>query len=348
VVCEPIAVDLGKVCRPLEDPCEMPPKPAGGNQRTPSAGYEGEQATTDDTDEGRAEKCWGMLRGDVVGVDLWLRHHEDLAQGQRSLLRSGCGDAGGCEYTRVRENPCVYAEVDVTNRTCDDDTEWETWVSAFYERYRLFIAEIRGVLAKGLDAIVHYLHKHPPYRLCFLEEFVCCLRETEKPNAPRNIGQPGVYSTIGFWIYYDWLLHQLECPCQGCRPDRGVPLARVLVRRPDERDGKCRVLFIDAGSPPRRWLRKDPCRPLPRGAIDLAPYLWQPRGVLGDLRRMGVAVKDTVEKQGWIDERAAYILAGRTREELFVQPDQQQGVIAHVVRDPFDCERVAAFSLVTP
>jgi hypothetical protein len=123
-----------------------------------------------------------------------------------------------------------------------------------------------------------------------------------------------------------------------------VPLARVLVRRPDDRDGKCRVLFIDAAAPRRRWLRKDPCRPLPRGAIDLAPYLWQPKWMLADLRNAGVQVKDTVEKQGWIDERARSILAGRAQEELLVRPDQDRAVIAHVVRDPFDCERVAAFS----
>src|SRR5205823_11568473 len=114
------------------------------------------------------------------------------------------------------------------------------------------------------------------YKFCFLDDVVCCL-----------IGQGRKAQTelrsIAFLLYLDWLLHEFQCPCPSCRPDRGVPIARVVLRRADQTAGRpCRVVLIEAATPYRRLLQRDDCRPVRRGRIDLVPYLWQPFSVAAD------------------------------------------------------------------
>jgi hypothetical protein len=97
-------------------------------------------------------------------------------------------------------------------------------------------------------------------------------------------------------------------------------------------ESTCRVLMIDTSAPHRRPLRKDACRPMPRGAIDLAQYLWQsPSYVRERLAAEGFTLKESVEvrdikllvtQMPWLET-----MAGRT-------------LILLIVTDPFNCKRV--------
>jgi hypothetical protein len=328
VVCDPIAVDLTRVCEPLEDPCGRVPEwpPLKGGQPKPV------EPQRDD----KKRDCWDMSGGEVIAVNLFLRHHEDLAQGQRTMLRGGCSDVGSCEYTRVLERPCVQAELGALEVQCGDDySGWEDWKKDLDQRRNTTFQEILEGLQKGFDGLLRYLRRHPPYRFCFLEDYVCCLQK--RSVDPKDVGTVAERKRILFWLYFDWLLRELECPCGSCRPDRGVPLARVLLRRSEERgQTRSRVMLIDTAAPHRRPLRKDPCRPVPRGDTDLAPYLWQP----------GVAAIDALALQGIkarsevLDEVALLDQLGKTVLSLR-RGDTR--LLALLVSDPFKCDRVAGF-----
>lgn len=328
VVCDPIAVDLSKVCRPLKDPCDQPPKPNAPDP-TSARGHDQKVGAP-------AEKCWAIPRDQLVAVDLTLRYHEDLSHGQRAMFRSGCSDVGPCEYTRVLERPCVQAEVGALEVRCGDDDDAKAWEDGFTDRRTRTFKEIGDAMRKGVEGVLQYLRRHPPYRFCFLEDFVCCLlQEGGDTNQSQD---PGWRTRVHFWLYYDWLLHELECPCWSCRPDPGVPLARVLLRRFEERgQQQCRVMLIDTSAPHRRPLRKDECRPIARGAIDLAPYLWQPgRAAVDRLRLLGLRVHEEVLLESDLVSRAPQAL-------LSLEAAANRRLRVLLVRDPFDCERVAAF-----
>jgi hypothetical protein len=340
VVCEPMPVDLGEVCRPPEDPCDPPSKPQP-DPRPKNAQPAGGTVNTWGID-GNRDNCLDTLLGGLFAVNLSLRYHEDMAQGQRAMFRSGCSDVGSCEYTRVLERPCVHAEVASLNG--DDDDESEVWHKEFSLRGALAQRDINAALKQGPEAVLKYLRRHPPYKFCFLGDLVCCLvdqyeQRDEKVDKkdPWGIGWG---ERLMLWLYLDWLLHELECPCWSCKPDRGVPLARVLLRRVSVRNEQtCRVLLIDTSVPHRRPLQKDTCRPIPRGRIDLAPYVWQPWPYVRErLGAIGVNVTEMSEKA------EADLLSNLVRAPLLLDADARD-LEAWVVKDPFSGDRVAAFRM---
>jgi hypothetical protein len=341
VVCEPLAVDLGRICRPIEDPCD----PKITTDRQEDAGRRrSDDVNVDGVREegGDREDCWPTLREGLFALNLSLRYHEDLAQGQRAMLRSGCSDGGSCEYARVQERPCVHVELAAAD--CGEDEAWKRWDEDFGRRRVRARSEIDKTVGQGADAVLRYLRAHPPYKFCFLEELVCCFWALQAPNEQTNGHRrlpetPAWSGRVPFWLYLDWLLRELECSCWSCRPDSGVPLARVLLKRVKGRGATtCRVLLIDTSVPHRRPLHKDPCRPIPPGAIDLAPYLWQPAGYATE--RLGAA---GVRVIGPSVRSEADALEAVDRGKLWLGPGEERTLYAWAVRDPFDCERVVAF-----
>jgi hypothetical protein len=327
VVCEPIAVDLSKVCRPPQKPCDEVPK----EQKDAAGKTGGPKSTEGNGQQTVPPNCWDMLSTGLVAVDLTLRYHEDLAQGQRPMFRSGCSDVGPCEYTRVLEHPCVYPKL-VEHDCPGPDGAWQVWDDKFTKRRDPVWAEITEATKAGAETVLRYLRHHPPHRFCFLEEFVCCLfRQKDQAQVASTL-----QTRVAFWLYFDWLLHELECPCWSCRLDSGVPIARVLLRRVEQ---ECRVMLIDTSAPYRRLLRRDECRPLPRGAIDLAPYLWQSLDAARDqLVRLGVAVGEDVLGE---DNLQSIVREGH----LYLAPGQRLKTVA--VEDPLDpqhCTRIAGFA----
>jgi hypothetical protein len=334
VVCQPIAVDLGEACRPGDDPCNPTPPKAAGKAKA-----------LDILDEDKKDvDCWRSLREGLFTATLRLRYREDLASGQPAMFRSGCSDLGACEYSRVLEHPCVH--VDVTPTDCDEDTDWRSWRDDFVEKREHAKREIELAMRGGTEDVLKYLRRHPPYKFCFLKDLVCCFRD----RAAEQTDQRGAYDlfalkggdwriTIFFWLYLDWYLRQFECGCWSCKPDRGVPLARLLMQRVRRQgDVFCRVIMIDGSYPHRRPIHKDPCRPIPRGAVDLAPYLWQsPTYAREQLRTQGVLV--TRSDRDDPRELLRLIDGGN----LWLDPSEVRGLDAYIIRDPFDCERIIGF-----
>ena len=335
VVCQPMAVTLADACRPLDDPCApaAQPKPvAGANQ--PAAGTAA-RVNPDD--------CWSGLRQGLFAVSLRLRYHEDLANGQPPIFRSGCSDLSACEYSRVREQPCVHVEV--CQSDCSDDEDWKAWQDDFGKKRDLARREIAYAAQRGSEGVLRYLRRYPPSKFCFLENLVCCFHEQESGDASDQNPSLGsgrlkgaARERVAVWLYLDWYLRQFDCQCWSCKPDVGVPLGRVLMQRVTERgEEACRVVMIDESVPHRRPLHKERCRPIPRGAFDLAPYLWQPIGYVSEqLRAAGVLVgRSTVKSES---ELMKMLDVG----DSWLEPDQRT-VEALLLKDPFDCERTVGF-----
>jgi hypothetical protein len=360
VVCDPLAVDLSDICRPADDPCLPRREKAKGHGNGNGSGKvygkgNGDSKSKEDLPEEdyQPEDCWQTLGADLFAVNLTLRYHEDMAHGQRAMFRSGCSDSGACEYSRVLENPCVHAEIGVAD--CYEDEEYQSWSREFEIRRVKAEREIQAALKAGPEGVLQYLRRHPPYKFCFLEELVCCLIGQPEPDSdgsnayerrqqknPDSAIWRGSYGRIEFWLYLDWLQHELECPCWVCKPDRGVPLARVLLKRMRVRgEDTCRVMLIDVSVPHRRPLRKDVCRPVPRGAIDLAPYLWQSDQYVRDqLGSVGV----TVNERQVASE--AELVGKLGLDALLIDTRAARRVDAFIVTDPFKCKRVVAFGSV--
>jgi hypothetical protein len=250
VVCEPLRVDLSNVCRQPDDPC-LPQTPPTGAQ--PGSGQQ-------------EEDCLRELTRGLFAVDLSLVYGETLAQSQRAMFRSGCSDDGASEYLRVLETPTVrltVKPVDAPSADVEAERRWEEELRR--ERERAWAA-IREASTQGLDELLRYVRHHPPHKLCFLEELICCLRK----EGHAKVRDQDSYRWMPMWLYLDWFMSQVDCPCFSCRSDEGVPLARVLMsRRVLAGKTVCKVVFIDTSAKHRRALHQDPCRPIRRGGIDL-------------------------------------------------------------------------------
>jgi len=342
VVCEPMAVSLSDCCRPADDPCSQTwqPNAPATSTNTNSNTQPGATEVVDPQTNPTPEQCYRGLRQNLFAVELRLRYREKLAQPQRAMFRSGC-DTSGCEYTRVLEYPCVRAEPVTLDCLPDDSQEWREHFNQSWTNLR---DEIDRVLKLDLDAVLQYLRKHPPHKFCFLEDLVCCFRGTGTQDPTVLKRNAATWRPLlRFWLFLDWYLHHLECACWSCRPDRGVPIARVLLQRVKIDDADtCRVVLIDSTPPWRRALHKDRCRPIAPGARDLVPYLWQPVPyVVQQLREVGIQLA-SAEVQ--ISEEAITTRIGESPVEV---DGDVRALRALVVKDPFDCERIVAFETNT-
>ncbi len=326
VLCEPLRVDLSPVCRPAFDPCNLlvpPPGRRAGNAATAANG---------------GDDCLHIAGDELVAIQLSLRYAEEPAHGQRALFRGACDDDGPCQYARIRERPCVHLEeVPLAAPVVAD--EGERWREAFAAGLARQVATVRAAILGGSQAVLKLLRHAPPYRYCFLEELVCCLVKKEGQDAPIALAQ---WLHIARLIVLDWMLRQLECPCDTCLPDTGVPLGRVILRRRmQERTLRCSVVMIEQSAPWRRPLRRDPCRPPVRG-IDLAPLLGQPATALAGLRERDIDVQVIDTVPGSSDELAALI--GRLANAVLSHDPAAGGTLdVFLADDVLGVSRIAAF-----
>jgi hypothetical protein len=277
-------------------------------------------------------------------VQVSLRYHEDLAQGQRAMFRGGCSDVGSCEYSRVMERPCVYVEeIAMPKSEEDEQTEENAWILEFQRFVQRESASIQALLEKGLDAVLQFIKRNPPYQFCFLEEMVRCLRAQTPLNGELSADER---TSVGLYLLIDRLLRHLQCPCPSCRPDNGVPLGRVLLQRSIV-SGKtqCKVVVIDQTGPSRRLLRKDLCRPVSEGKVDLLRYFWQP--AVSTRSRLGaLGVKVRPSDKGSVTRRVLNTQS-KVFEDQVLTYDLASGdqLIAHSATDYFGVERIVAFEL---
>jgi hypothetical protein len=240
------------------------------------------------------QDCLHIPREELFAVQLWLRYDEDLAQGQRALFRGPCADDGPCQYARVLERPCVHVEEIPLWGGEASLTPEQRWLEEFRRGLARQIDAIRAAILNGSAAVLKHIRHYPPYRFCYLEETICCLRRKETPDTPIPVQQ---WLEIAKLLLLDWILRQLACPCPACLPDNGVPLGRVILRRRVVKEGaECSVVVIDQDAAFRRALRKDPCRPIGATSRDLAAFLGQPASRLQELREQGVEL-NIVETQ---------------------------------------------------
>jgi hypothetical protein len=327
VVCDPIRVDLGGICRDDDDPCAKPPKDPK-DTRTPPPPRQIRALGGSDI----WKSCVG--EGEMILVDLFLRYHEDLRHGQRPLFGGKCGDERSCEYGRVAERPCVYAKL------AEAQVEPVDPEVAFEERRKKALEEIKAAIDGGPRAIREYLRLHPIGQLCYLEDLRCCYAEIEgrtktgKANEQKRAQNElvAMKGELMRWLYYDWFLQQRECPCPSCKPDDGVRIGRVALFRGTGPNGTCRVLMIYTDDDYRRLLRKDTCW-VPKDRRDL-------RGYVGESRKQ---VEETLKDNGF---RVSVRSDVRDLETLLSRPlswAADAGEIElHVATDPLGVERVIA------
>jgi hypothetical protein len=329
VLCEPLAVDLSPVCRPAFDPCDPNSRPPGRPTGQPDGANGGD--------------CLHLDAGELVAVQLSLRYAEAPAHGQRALFRGTCNDDGPCQYARIREQPCVHLEeVPLAAPAVED--EGERWREAFEAGLARQVATVRAAILGGSQTVLKLLRHAPPYRYCFLEELVCCLHKKEGAETP--IG-PAQWWQIARLIVLDWMLRQLECPCDTCQPDTGVPLGRVILRRRmQDRTLLCSVVMVEQAAPWRRRLRRDPCRPQVAG-IDLAPLLGQPASALDGLRERDIDVQ-VIDAQAASSEDLAAMIGRLATAVVSHDPAGGGGLAVFLVDDVLGVTRIAAFVRTIP
>jgi hypothetical protein len=206
------------------------------------------------------------------------------------------------------------------------------------------------LLDKGIDEVARYVARNPPYQMCFLQEVICCVRDhAETPQPGRRNASTLELTTVGMYLLIDRLLRHLRCGCGECKPDTGVPIGRVLMRRTVFKGKtRCTVVSIDPGFDHRRLLRKDTCRPIAEGMVDLLPYLWQtPAYAQMQLRKQTCAQDVNFEKRtvsmgvNGFDEPMSML----AKQPLSIARADLGRLVAHTIVDPFKDARIAAFSL---
>ena len=261
VVCEPLCVDLSDVCRPADDPCA---DPCDDTVLLGTLDVAGAAAGANDETFDLGELH--IPKREIVAVDLSLRYAEQPQAGQRAMFRSGCSGESACEYARVLERPEPVKTI--TQLTYDPEyDETEEYRKRILAAIKEGVRRVRELLAGGdPEEILRRLADYPVYTTCSLADLIRA--QTGKKGETWLV-------QVGGALLVDWLQHELQCGCQVCRTDQGVPLARLLLWRKGGRADCCRVLSIVSRSPYRRPLRTD-CRPVPTGQVDLGQTIGLP------------------------------------------------------------------------
>jgi hypothetical protein len=161
---------------------------------------------------------------------------------------------------------------------------------------------------------------------------VCCLFDDEAAKIERSDENKGRFV---LWLLYDWYLQQLECDCWSCKPDEGVPLARVYLARSDEPGGGCHVIFIDHSPSHRRTLSRDDCLIVPDGWLDLRRFHWQPvESARAALDRYDIDIIKDVSARDALDKFMP-------KSVLFMAPGKR--VQGYAFADPSGLRRLLGF-----
>jgi len=252
-----------KDCWPRgDDPCSQGPviRPAGPGPagQLPDVEFEGL-----------------TIPGDQVhAFDVFVRYDESQSDARTALARGGCGGEAGCEYTRVQEGGKLYCKladdgIDPNKVIIDEwDRQYHDGLKAIFDE----LVAINGIgdEQRKLARLLAYVHGHSLQTFCFVHEWLCDLQDDDG-NLPQNW-----FRRAAFWIVQDWRNAWFRAGCKGCDTETGVLLARVWIwRQSVNGQEKFSTLYVDAYPPFRRLIGKDDY-PAPAGAINAAPYIWQP------------------------------------------------------------------------
>ena len=261
VVCDDLALDLRGACAPIKDPCADLRKP---DKKMPD---DGERV-----------------------VDIFLRYHETESEPQVALNRSSHENASRCRPSRARETPNAYWETVAVADSVPANAAYDSFVKRYAAAWQIiedFVKAFpRYAPAKDAAAIQRWLQacvsSQPPFQMCYLRDEICLA-------APDAFASEAGLADILFRLMHDRRNTILADYCASCVPG-GVPLARVHLSVGADTRGKtrCRVTWIDALPPYRRYLHADQW-PAPHGQINLARFLWQDDAV-PQIRALGVQV----------------------------------------------------------
>ncbi len=276
VVCEPLTYEFK--CEKPFDPCckkkEEPPKP-DPNQPAPNNDL----------------KLGCIPVGELRAFELCLGYDEKHRAGKRPMVRSGCDSLSECEATRITETGKLYAKEIAEPCLPNQDDRADD----YRKKLKGFIDELLKYRTPQQlrDWVGGKMHS-----FCFVEECLCELAEETKKSGPKNQRIP-----LESWYAYiiqDWRNHYLQCACDPCKSNvcdgDGVPLARVWVWDKKKDNCRiCRVAYIDAYPPYRRFLGRD-CWTSHPGCVDLSRYIWRDvEEVKAELHGLGFGVVEAEE-----------------------------------------------------
>ncbi len=315
VVCEPIPVDLGSVCRPNDDPCADPCWPP---------------ITKDPQQVGRAGQPRDIVLGDLqikgedqLIVDLYLTYAEQPAAGQRPLFRGSCADVDACEPSRLLERPAPKLVVRALASPYEEVDASEDEITRLTKGYTDLTKRLDTLFENAnLRTLTRRLSAWRLHSICLVMDYVRTLHDLDSDIIAR----------IRSWLQLDWLMHEGLCECRPCRTDDGVRLARLWLWRKDGRFECCRPLEIFSIPPFRRMLQRD-CQPIGASKVDLRKWLGAPAGddVVDKMKRQGIQV------QGIVDH-----MEHRLQQPLFTVPASDP-LHVYTVEDPFGTRRIFGF-----
>lgn len=275
VLCEPQKVDLTGCCK-VEAPCGEP-SPAEDKELV-EVSYDAPDRSTD---------C-----GDVV-VDIVLEPTQTpsatgLVPGCGCGSGGGCRSGGGCGSAGRTGDTCGDQHV-VSTRTRDGGRAYAVKVSfpggdaqqvAAERAHKEYVA-CHDVVAKYVDQgrkedatrddIVGWLRRQDIDPPCDWWTSLCA--EIERADGPYMVEAAVARALLD--LVADCRHRLLRAGCAGCYDDDAVGLARVWLRRTKVESGEsCVVTRVDA-YPPFRHELAVVARPVPAGAEDLAPFVWQ-------------------------------------------------------------------------
>jgi len=320
VVCEPIPVDLGCVCRPDDDPCAdpcWPPVPKDQQKMVRTAG-------PPDIKHGDL-----TIPGDEqMIVDLYLKYGEQRASGQRALFRGSCADMDSCEPSRLLERPVPKLVARQLASPYEDDQSEEEQVKRLIQLYLDQIKRIDALFENAdLSTLIRRLAKWRLHSVCLVMEYV---------RAEYAAGQKDVASVIRAkvrsWLLLDWITHEALCQCPPCRTDEGVRLARLWLWRKAGRVECCRPLAIFGTPPIRRELQRD-CPPAFTSKVDLRRWLGA---------RANSDTIDKMEREGIRIQDAADLSKREPRDPVFaIAPSRSVSLVT--VTDGLSVDRIVGF-----
>ena len=263
VVCEPQRLDLSECCAD-PTPCGEPDPPG------PDL-VEGADKPDLPVKDGQGKPC-----GDVA-VDLMLAPQDSLA-GTELIDGCGCSHEPGrtdsrIVPTRLREGSRVEA-VPVFFPAVDPLTAVADQVQAEYSRCHEIVQRYVEAGEKSgatRDDVVGWLRRQELDPPCGWWTTLCAALDV----ADGDVQVEAAVAAALFDLVMDCRQRMVRRVCNPCTIER-INLARVWLRRVDDaRHGTtCVVAAVDAYPPVRRELAPT-SRPMPTGADDLAPFIWQ-------------------------------------------------------------------------
>lgn len=247
ILCSETPVDLTKYLREPPKPCE----PA--------------RATDKEKEEERVRNQLGWV------LDLYIQYAEEKSVPTATLGRAACGQAGDCEYSRIKETATLTPRhappgdpMDALRETADK------WQRGYEECLRVLDWDVGDKTASDLQEWLRRVMAQSTLR-----QYMRAYEFLNAHDPVRWMEEHRLYpGELLFLIAQDCRNAYLACDCLRCEDDQGVPLARIWVRQAQERRStRYYIDSIDAYPPFRRPQRRE-CLPAPLGWVNAGSAIW--------------------------------------------------------------------------